>query len=135
MIYNIGTDIVSVKRIDSIYKKHGDVFIKKILSVKEQEIFSKRQHGSNYLAKRFAAKEALAKSFGTGIGKISFKDISVLNYNTGMPYLELSSNLKNIAESILGTASYKLHISISDDKDLALAFATIEIRNDTQPRK
>lgn len=129
MIYNIGTDIVSISRIEAIIKSKPDNFISRILSPEEQQILSKKKiNYSSYIAKRFAAKEAIAKAFGTGIGKISFQDITIFNYNNGMPYCELSDNLKKRAKEILGCKDFKLHVSLSDDKDCALAFALIELK-------
>jgi len=130
MIYNIGTDLVYINRVSYLLEKYNNSFIERILSDKEIEILESKPDKAKYLAKRFAAKEALAKAFGTGIGKISFKDISILNYTNGMPFFEVSSKLKHLAIDVFGTDRFKLHVSISDDKDLALAFVTIEIIND-----
>lgn len=128
MIYNIGTDIILVARIKKILEHKKEAFISRILTVEEQEIAKKKKVNlANYIAKRFAAKEALAKALGHGIGKISFQDIAVLNYNSGMPYYKLSERLKKIAEEIIGTDRYNLFLSLSDDKDYASAFTIIEI--------
>lgn len=128
MIHNIGTDIVSISRIEAILNTKSDKFIARILSPEEQQILSsKKVNYSNYIAKRFAAKEAVAKAFGIGIGKISFQDITILNYNSGMPYCTLSDKFKKRAKEIINCKDFKLHLSLSDDKDYALAFAIIEL--------
>jgi len=74
MIYGIGTDIVSLKRIIRLSKKFGQAFAERILTPEELLEFPKAGKPVNYLAKRFAAKEAFAKAVGTGIrGAVSFR--------------------------------------------------------------
>ena len=78
MIYGIGTDIVSLKRIIRLNKKFGLAFAQRILSPEELLEFPQAGKPVNYLAKRFAAKEAFAKAVGTGIrGVVSFRNIGV----------------------------------------------------------
>tara|TARA_Y100001960_G_C14493995_1_gene738170 strand:+ start:438 stop:797 length:360 start_codon:yes stop_codon:yes gene_type:complete len=117
MIIGIGTDICEIARI-----KPGQGFADKILSAKEQVIFANKKNKQAYLAKRFAAKEAVAKAFGFGIGsKLAFCDISVLNNEHGAPYIELSET----ATAKLPEFS-NIHISISDEKQYALAYVVVE---------
>lgn len=129
MIFNIGSDLVSIERIKNILDKNEQHFIKKVLTPTEQDIvLTKKNHSKvNYIAKRFAAKEAIAKAFGEGIGEISFQDITILNYNNGMPYYKLSNKLHEIAKKIISQSNYKIHLTLSDDKGYALAFAVIEL--------
>ena len=78
MIYGIGTDIVSLKRIIRLNKKFGLAFAQRILSPEELLEFPQAGKPVNYLAKRFAAKEAFAKAVGTGIrGVVAFRNIGV----------------------------------------------------------
>ena len=115
-IMGIGTDIVQIPRIEKLLKKYGDSFARKILGQEELEKFfsiidSKK---SAFLAKRFAAKEAVSKALGCGISsRCSFKDIQIKNLPTGVPIAQL----RNSKEKFL--------ISISDDYPIAIAFAQL----------
>lgn len=115
----VGIDICSIKRIEDIL---NEKFINKILTEDEITQFnSKGQMKPTYIAGRFAAKEALSKAIGTGIGKIGFKDIEVLNYNSGEPYIKLSGNGKR-----LWFEKFKEEpvVSISHENDYAVAIVT-----------
>lgn len=122
MIVGIGTDIVSIERIERIFDKYGDAFLKKNfhnLEIKKQaSLFSEKR--IPYLAKRFAAKEAVAKAFGQGIGDmIAFCDIAVVNNKVGTPQVMISS------KKIPDIAKYDIQISLSDDHPFAVAFVVI----------
>jgi len=85
MIKGIGVDVLEIVRVENVYARHGERFIERILTEREKLEFHQRKNKANYLAKQFAAKEAIAKSFGTGIGAISFKSIEVLRTDQGQP--------------------------------------------------
>ena len=114
-ILGVGTDIVNVKRIERIVKKNKNSFLKKIFTDREiKKILSYKVDQASKIASRFAAKEALCKSLGTGIGtNISFLDIEVLNKLSGAPYF-------NIVKKSLKKTIFEL--SLSDDYPWALAF-------------
>lgn len=121
-IIGIGTDIVNIKRIESIYQKYGEAFLDKNFHLEEKKHFKNLplHKKINYLAKRFAAKEAVAKAFGVGIGdKISFCDIAILNNELGAPYVLIEKDKINEIHK------YNIHISLSDDEPFAIAFAMI----------
>lgn len=89
MIYGIGIDIVEINRIKESLRK-GNRLVKRVLTSKEEEIFltlSSEKRKCEFLAGRFAAKEACAKAIGTGIGKVSFQHIEVLRSPSGAPSL------------------------------------------------
>ena len=69
MIFGIGVDIVETARVDKLHARFGTRFAGRILTGDEMIEFERRGDRSGYLAKRFAAKEAVAKALGTGIGK------------------------------------------------------------------
>lgn len=123
MIVGIGTDVVQIPRIEKILQKYHDLFGIKILHSLEQKILQstpKFAHAS-FLAKRFAAKEAISKALGTGIGShIGFKDIVILNNVAGKPYVALKNN--NIAAQ-----NFKIDITIADDYPVAIAFAVVSM--------
>ena len=125
MIFGIGTDIVEVKRIrnlDSLEK-----FADKILSLNELEVFKSQidEKKVTFLAKQFAAKEAVSKALGTGIGKdIRFNQIEILRNSDGKPYLNHDGMITTIFNDLGIT---KTHVSLSDEKEYALAFVILEI--------
>lgn len=122
MVVGIGTDIVNIERIENIFQKYGDKFLKKNFHKLEIEKFimltSIQRPG--YLAKRFAAKEAVAKAFGVGIGRsLAFRDIVIVNNGTGVPRVVISP------EKFPDIAKYNVQISLSDDYPFAVAFAVV----------
>ena len=125
-IYGIGTDIVSIKRIKSSLKKKK--FIKRIFNEQEVLKCSKVTTHYNCYAKRFAAKEAFSKAIGTGISKgINFNEIIVLNNRSGKPYIDLRGETKKKIKKILKQKKIKISLSLSDERDYAVAFVTISV--------
>tara|TARA_B100000161_G_scaffold241855_1_gene194684 strand:- start:1263 stop:1640 length:378 start_codon:yes stop_codon:yes gene_type:complete len=125
MIFGIGTDIVDVERI----RKLGSLekFADKILSLNELEVFKSQidEKKVTFLAKQFAAKEAVSKALGTGIGKdIRFNQIEILRNSDGKPYLNHDGIITTILNDLGIT---KTHVSLSDEKKYALAFVILEI--------
>jgi holo-[acyl-carrier protein] synthase len=119
MIIGTGIDIVELLRIREVMDRHQS-FVKRIMTNKEKEIFDKLSNHRRveFLAGRFAAKEAFAKAVGTGIGKhLSWQDIEVLSDENGKPI-------------ILSKQNYgKIHLSISHSKQYAIANVIIEERD------
>ena len=125
MIFGIGTDIVDVERI----RKLGSLekFADKILSLNELEVFKSQidEKKVTFLAKQFAAKEAVSKALGTGIGKdVRFNQIEILRNSDGKPYLNHDGIITTILNDLGIT---KTHVSLSDEKKYALAFVILEI--------
>lgn len=120
----IGTDLVAVTRIQKIWDQYGDAFARRILSKKELQDFKQSNQPIPFLAKRYAAKEAVAKAIGTGFRPGSFwlTDIGIHNDSLGKPFLEYSESLQNLMNS-LGVE--RSHISLSDERDYALAFVIL----------
>lgn len=120
-MYGIGTDIVEIARIASLYERFGDRFAKRILSEAEFELFVRQHYSMSFLAKRFAGKEAVAKALGTGIGaQVAFTEISITNQPNGRPIVELLGKAHNLyADLNINTLS----ISLSDERLYALAFS------------
>lgn len=110
----IGVDIVEIERVKNLIEKYDNRFIQRILGIEELSIFHSLTLPRNirFAAKRFAAKEAISKALGTGIGDYSFKDIQILNLESGKPYVKLK-----------GFKANNILISISDEKKLCIAFA------------
>ena len=122
MIIGIGTDIVNIERIQHIFDRFGDDFVKKNFHELEIENLSDLKYSLkiSYLAKRFAAKEAMAKALGIGIGRgLSFKDIAVINNDFGAPQIIMPT------EIYPDIVNCNVHVSLSDDHPFAVAFVTI----------
>ena len=121
----IGVDIVENKRIKLLLKNKN--FINKTFGKKEIQISKKKINKVNYFAKRFAAKESLAKSVGTGFRDgLNFKDIQVLNNNLGKPYYLLDKKTKILINKKKKTKKFDLFLSISDEKEYSIAFTIIQ---------
>lgn len=127
MIKGIGTDLVSVDRIEGVLARHPKAFTRRVLHPNEQIIFDNHREPCAYLAKRFAAKEAVSKALGTGIAKgVSFHEIEISNDAFGRPLIELHEHTKAIAES-MGVQS--CYLSLSDEKEYAIAYVVLEGEN------
>ena len=125
-IYGIGTDIVSIKRIKSSLKKKN--FIKRIFDEKEILKCKKLTKYHNCFAKRFAAKEAFSKALGMGISNgINFNEITVLNNKSGKPYINLKGETKKKIIKMFKQKKTKISLSLSDERDYAVAFVTISV--------
>ena len=121
----IGVDIVDNQRIKLLIKNKK--FTKRILG--KNEIFNSKKiiNKVNFLSKRFAAKEALAKALGTGFRNgLNFKDIEVLNDKIGKPYYVLNKKLNNLIKKKKKIKNFSLFLSISDEKKYSIAFTIIQ---------
>jgi len=124
MIFGIGTDIVEVERIKNL--SSISKFAKKILSQKELNTFNSLNKDQKvyFLSKQFAAKEAISKALGTGIGhEVSLNNIEILRDEKGKPFFnainELSAYLSNLGIT-------KTHVSLSDESNYAIAMVIVE---------
>ena len=123
-ILGIGVDIVKNKRIQSLIRNRN--FIKRTFGIKELKFSKEKIDKTNYFAKRFAAKEAFSKSFGTGIrGDLSFKDIEILNDKMGKPFFYKSKKIDQIIRKKFKIKKYDLLLSLSDEKDHSIAFSIL----------
>ena len=124
MIYGIGTDIADCVRVGSIYAKHGHHFVKNILTPAELERLASFKDPKEFIAGRWAAKEAFSKALGTGMcTDCAFVEIEVLSDVRGKPFIKLYAATAATAER-LGIA--RIHVSISHERDFATAFVVLE---------
>lgn len=131
MIVGVGTDIVYIPRIEELYQKYPRRLLEKILTSEERALIVNYSNNRicRYLAKRFAAKEALVKAIGTGFrNQITLRDISIFNDDKGRPYYVISDALTNYINQICDGKNFSLHLSISDEYPIASAFTILEIR-------
>lgn len=123
MILGLGLDLVELQRIETIWRKYQDKFVQKILGSKEIIAFNKRP-SVEFLASRFAAKEATVKALGTGFSKgIYFSQIEVINTDLGKPKLLLSDKAEAYFKHLGGK---NLYISLTHSQLVAGAVVIIE---------
>lgn len=113
----LGNDIIEISRIEKAIKNLK--FIEKIYTKAEIRLIMSKGNKSETYAGRFAAKESISKALGTGMRKISFSDIEVLNNKLGKPIVKFKNNIENYNEK------YLVEISISHCKEYAVSTAII----------
>ena len=124
-ILGIGVDIVKNKRIKSLIK--NKLFLSRTFSQNEIKTSKNISNKINYFSKRFAAKEALAKSLGTGFrNNLNFKDIEILNNKKGKPFYSKSKKINSIIKKTFKINNFNLFLSISDEKDYSIAFTILQ---------
>ncbi|APC42182.1 holo-ACP synthase [Clostridium estertheticum] len=123
MILGVGTDIVEIRRIKHAMESNNK-FLEKIFTSTELEYLKSRNLRAEYVAGRFAAKEAVAKALGTGFMGFDFKDIEVDRTTLGKPVVILKGKAKLIAKK---EGQYIIHLSISHGEESAIAYAILEV--------
>ncbi len=122
-IIGIGTDIAEISRIENMLEKHGDFFLKRIYTDQEIQYSHSGKHMGEHLAGRWAAKEAVLKTLGTGwIAGIDWKDVEVKNDSAGKPEIILSGGALKKAKELGGN---QVMISITHSGEYAAAFAIL----------
>lgn len=125
MILGIGTDLVEVARIGQALRRHPRRFVQRILTPEESRLFEQSNQPERYLAKRFAVKEAAAKALGTGIADgVGWQDLWVVSDAQGRPELHLG---KPLLTRFAKDRNLLTHLSISDERDYAMAFVVLEV--------
>ncbi|MEP3891863.1 MAG: holo-ACP synthase [Hellea sp.] len=132
MIIGIGTDICDISRIEKSIDKFGQRFIDKTFTAHEQDYCESKSGRASYYAKRFAAKEAVAKALATSSsGALSWLDVEVHNDPSGRPKAILYRGaLERLNAKTPDGATAHVHLSLSDDYPNAVAYAMIEARED-----
>lgn len=131
MILGIGSDIVMISRIKALMDRWGSRFLNRLFTENEQLYAAQSatlEGQARTLAKRFAAKEAFVKALGTGFREgFLFKDIEVGNTTLGKPYIITHKSANDMIESCLCPPSVcKIHLSLSDERNMAMAFVVLE---------
>jgi len=124
LIYGIGIDLCSIRRVQNI--KDLNKFANKILTSDEIEYLDTldQKNSVNYLAKQFAAKEALSKALGTGLtGDVKLNLIEIDRDQSGKPYIKMNDHMKTILSKIGVNSTF---VSLADDSDYAIATVILE---------
>lgn len=128
MIYGVGHDVVEIDRIEAITGGlHRERFLGRVLTLEERETALGRSRLAEYTAGRFAAKEAVSKAFGCGIGHVlGFQDIRLMPDKMGKPWAYLSDAAWERLNLSGPPESFKIHVSITHERQLASAFVIVE---------
>ena len=111
-----GVDLIEIERVQDSLKRYGERFAQRVFTPGELALCGENQTS---LAARFAAKEAVAKALGTGIGQVRWQEIEILHNEAGAPLLYLHGDAQQLAD-VLGLQHWSL--SLSHTKTHALAF-------------
>ena len=124
MIYGIGTDILRIERIEQLYGKYGQALAERLLSRIELLEWRSVGNKTNFLAKRFAAKEAFAKAVHTGLrSPVTLHHISIAHDKLGRPEFVVEPPLQEwLRQQGIG----RVHLSLSDGNGAVVAFAVAE---------
>jgi holo-[acyl-carrier protein] synthase len=123
-VLGIGVDLVENARIQHSLERFGDRFLQRVFTPGEIEYSQSMKFPARHLAARFAAKEAVSKAFGTGIGKaMGWKDIDVRRKGSGEPYVVLEGGAKKLAEE---RKVSKVLITLSHTENHAMAAVVME---------
>ena len=124
MILGIGIDIIEVARIAASLEKFGHRFGKRILSPDEIAYCLSHRRPAPFVAARFAAKEAISKAFGTGIGvQLGWQDMEIAHKDSGEPYVILHGKGKKLFDA---RRAKNIFVSISHTREYAAVMAVLE---------
>ena len=126
---DIGMDIVNVERIRTSYQRYGDRFLARILTENEIALCRKKADFIKSVAARFAAKEALSKALGCGIGRdFNWQSVEILNGPSGKPFVRVVDKQCRLEED-------SIKISLSHDKEYAAAVVLVLLPDKTLPEE
>lgn len=127
MIYGIGVDLASIRRIERVINKWGARFVTRVFTADEAQFCYQRTSPSSAFALRFAAKEAFSKALGLGMRKgIKWKEIEVFNFPSGKPSIRLYGTPFEICRK---SGITDIHLSLSDEGEYGVAMVVLERRN------
>ena len=124
MILGVGIDIIEVARVQASHERFGERFVRRILHPAEIAYCLSHKNSAPFIAARFAAKEAISKAFGTGIGAaLGWHDLEICRKESGEPYVVLHGKGKELLEKRNARAAL---ISLSHTQNYAAAVAVLE---------
>jgi holo-[acyl-carrier protein] synthase len=124
MILGIGIDIIEVARVKASHERFGERFLNRLLLADEIAYCLSHKNPAPFIAARFAAKEAVSKAFGTGIGaQLGWRDMEIRRKKSGEPFVILHGNGKKLFKS---RRAKRLLVSLSHTANYAAATAILE---------
>lgn len=126
MIFGVGSDIVEFARVQAAWERFGERFARRILTPHELAGFVSAQDKPRYLARRFAAKEAMSKALGTGFAHgISPRRLGIVADAWGKPQVALEPAAAAVAERLGAGQGF---VTLADEREFVVAFAVFETR-------
>jgi holo-[acyl-carrier protein] synthase len=123
MIFGIGIDVLKVDRIERVYQKYGERFVRHLLMPQEREQLQRTARPVRFLAMRFAAKEAIVKGMGTGFAHgVWIRDVGVVQNSWGKPEVVYSPRGEKVRE---GLGIGEGHVTLTDEAGLVVAVAVL----------
>jgi holo-[acyl-carrier protein] synthase len=135
MILGVGSDLVDVRRIDSVLRRHGERFLNRIFTAAERAKAAGRANRVETYAKRFAAKEACSKALGTGFRNgVFWRDMGVVNLPSGRPTMRLTGGaLERLISMTPVGYEARIDVTLTDEGPLAQALVIISAEKVAAP--
>ena len=128
MILGVGIDWIETARIEQSVQRFGERFLQRVFLKGEVEYCQSMKFPARHFAARFAAKEAVSKAFGTGIGRsLGWRDVEVQRHSNGQPYLVLHGQGKTLAKE---RGVKQTHLSLTHHESAAAAVAILSSEAD-----
>jgi holo-[acyl-carrier protein] synthase len=129
VIFGIGTDVVQLARVEEVFARHGEHFVRRLLMPQEEEAFRRYKRPVRFLAMRFAAKEALVKALGTGFAHgIWIRDVGIAPNAWGRPEPIWSERGLALRDRL---GAGEGHVTLTDEAGLVVAVAVL-MRKESQ---
>ena len=123
MIFGIGTDVVQVARVQAIFDRHGEHFVRRLLMPEEETAFRSYKRPVRFLAMRFAAKEAIVKALGTGFAHgVWIRDVGIAANTWGRPEVIWSDRGRALRDRL---GAGEGHVTLTDEAGLVVAVAIL----------
>ena len=123
MIFGIGTDVVQVARVQAIFDRHGEHFVRRLLMPDEETAFRSYKRPVRFLAMRFAAKEAIVKALGTGFAHgVWIRDVGIAANAWGRPEVIWSDRGRALRDRL---GAGEGHVTLTDEAGLVVAVAIL----------
>src|ERR1700760_3199110 len=123
MIFGIGVDVLKVDRVERVYQRFGDRFVNHLLMPEERAQLARTARPVRFLAMRFAAKEAIVKSMGTGFAHgVWIRDVGVVQNAWGKPEVVFSERGDRVRR---GLGVGEGHVTLTDEAGLVVAVAVL----------
>ncbi|MDE2305795.1 MAG: holo-ACP synthase [Gammaproteobacteria bacterium] len=132
MIHGIGVDVLQTERIEQVYRRHGERFLRHLLMPAERAQLERTARPVRFLAMRFAAKEAIVKGMGTGFAHgVWIRDVGVVQNDWGRPEIVYSPRGEIVRERLgIGEG----HVTLTDEAGLVVAVAVLLRKDAGGPR-
>jgi holo-[acyl-carrier protein] synthase len=123
VIFGIGTDVVQVARVQAVFDRHGEHFVRRLLMPDEEIVFRSYKRPVRFLAMRFAAKEAIVKALGTGFAHgVWIRDVGIAANAWGRPEVIWSERGRALRDRL---GAGEGHVTLTDEAGLVVAVAVL----------